>query len=261
MANFEHFQALSASVYQHTPSPAVSGPIIILCTWMAASPKLVSRYATTYRTTFPTATIILITSSVTSFIYTPKSEWAKLLGPAIDFLLSRPDSTVYGIAYSNGGLQSLIQLALAFRSKTGRALDLENSILDSAPGSPEITVAHRAMILSFNLPTLAYYPAYILLWLYLALTWVYMALSGAENPIDGVRDKINDPTLFKPGKRVYVYSKEDQMVPWVWVEANASLAERRGWEVEKELFKGSKHVAHAMIDKERYWTILKRAIL
>lgn len=178
----------------------------------------------------------------------------------MDLLLAQPDSLVYGVAYSNGGLQSLIQLALAYRTKTGQALQLKSNVLDSAPGSPEITVAHRAMMLSFNLPSLAYYPASILLWLYLALTWIYMLVSGAMNPIDAVRDRINDTTLFKPGKRVYIYSKEDQMVPWTWVEANASLAGRRGWAVEKEMFKGSKHVAHAMLDKERYWDIIKRAI-
>jgi hypothetical protein len=44
------------------------------------------------------------------------------------------------------------------------------------------------------------------------------------------------------------------------VLANARLAEKRGWAVEQEEFKGSKHVAHAVVDRDRYWSIIKRAV-
>lgn len=243
---------------------------------MAASPKLIARYAETYISTFPTSTIILITSSVGSFIYTSESEWRRQLAPAIDVLLGQDDrgdadtdittgktrGQVVGIAYSNGGAQSLIQIGLAYRSRTLTPLPLSSTILDSAPGSPEITVSHRAMLLSLPIPKtpVIRLPASLLLWLYLAITWLYMGVMGVENPIDGVRDRINDTTLFRPGKRVYVYSREDEMVPWEWVEANAGLAEKRGWSVQKERFEGSKHVAHAIVDKERYWSIIKKAV-
>jgi hypothetical protein len=239
---------------------------------MEASPKLVARYAETYISTFPSSIIILFTSSVSSFIYTSEAEWARKLAPVVELLRTEDQKEdandlkrkkVIGIAYSNGGLQSLIQLALAYRSTTHSPLYLYTTILDSAPVSPEITVSGRAMSLSLNLPRLPvymYYPASILLWIYLGLSWLYMALLGVENPIDGVRDRINDPSLFKKGGRVYIYSKEDEMVPWEWVLANARLAEKRGWAVEKEEFKGSKHVAHAVVDRDRYWSIIKRAV-
>lgn len=278
MPSFAGFQAISPSIHlRHPPGLTVDsdsglGPTIILCTWMEASPKLISRYAEIYTSTFPTSTIILITSSVSSFIYTAETEWARKLAPVVELLRTEDQKedandlkrkTVIGIAYSNGGLQSLVQLALAYRSDTDSPLYLRNTILDSAPGSPEITVSHRAMSLSLNLPRLPvymYYPASSLLWIYLGLSWLYMALLGVENPIDGVRDRINDPSLFKKGGRVYIYSKEDEMVPWEWVLANARLAEKRGWAVEQEEFKGSKHVAHAVVDRDRYWSIIKRAV-
>jgi len=262
MPVYENYEELGSLVHLYTPSETVSAdsPIIILCTWVGASPKMIGAYTKAYIQNIPTATIILITSSANSIIHWPVAKWAKEVDPVIDVIIAHRSKPIYACVYSNGGLQSLVQLAQAYKARTKSAIDLKATILDSAPGSPELTVAHRATLFSANPPTVAYYPVSVLIWLYLGGYWTIMTLRGVEDPTTDARNKINDTTLFRPGHRVYVYCKEDQMAPWEWVEANAESAEQKGWEVKKELFAGSGHVSHALTDKERYWGIVKGAV-
>lgn len=262
MSIYEGFEELASLVHLYTPpdTAPVDSPIIILCTWIGASPKLIGQYTKAYISNIPNATIILITSSINSVMNLSVAQWVKQVDGAIDVIISHRSKPIYACAYSNGGLQSLVQLAQAYKARTKSTIDLKATVLDSAPGSPEITVAHRAALLSANPPTVAYYPVSVLVWLYLGGYWTIMTLRGIDNPMADARNKINDTALFRPGQRVYIYCKEDQLVPWEWVEANAESAEKKGWEVKKELFAGSKHVAHAMTDKERYWQIVKGAV-
>jgi hypothetical protein len=262
MAIYENFKELASLVHIYTPSETVpdDAPIIILCTWVGASPKMIGAYTKAYIQNIPTATIILITSSINSVMNLPVTKWAKEVDPVIDTIIAHRSKPIYACAYSNGGLQSLVQLAQAYKVRTKSTIDLKATVLDSAPGSPEITVTHRAALLSANPPTIAYYPVSVLVWLYLGGYWTIMTLRGIDNPMADARNKINDTELFRPGQRVYIYCKEDQLVPWEWVETNAESAEKNGWEVKKELFAGSNHVAHALTDKERYWQIVKGAV-
>jgi hypothetical protein len=262
MSIYEGFEELASLVHVYTaPETApTDSPIVILCTWMGASTKMIGRYIKAYISTIPNATIILITSNFNSVMSLSVSQWAKQVDGAIDIILSHRSKPIYACAYSNGGLQSLVQLALAYKARTKSTIDLKATVLDSAPGSPELTVAHRTFLLTSNPPSVAYYPVSVLVWLYLGGYWTVMTLRGIDTPVADSRNKINDTTLFRPGQRVYIYSKEDQLVPWQWVEANAESAEKKGWEVKKELFAGSKHVAHTVADKERYWQIVKGAV-
>lgn len=271
MATYANFDRLSPNVYLHeppstdttTPAPANTGssttPIILLCTWMSAQPRLVSRYADRFITDFPHSTVVLVTANLSDMIHLSEQKWSERVSPLIDLLASRRGSPVHACIYSNGGSSTLIQIALAYRARTkGSTLPIKELIIDSAPGSPEITVSHRATLLSISPPTFAYHLAWVLVWVYLAICWTYMGVFGVENPIEVIRQQLNDPKLFEPKtERVYIYSQTDQMVPYDWVESSAAQAKQRGWSVRMEEFKGSKHVAHAVVDKERYWQTVK----
>lgn len=267
MSAYSGFNKLSANTYIHQPpntstSTSISTStspksIIILCTWMAAQPKLISRYADRLILDFPESIILLITTSVGEFINLPSETWSHRLDPLVEVLLSYPEAPLCGCVYSNGGVHALNQLAGAYQSRTGSALPVEKLVIDSAPGSPQIGVSHRAMILSLQPPLYAYHLASLLLWIYLGTYWTYMVLFGVENPIQVVRDRLNDTNLLKVGgERVYIYSKTDQLVPWDSVESSAKEAKEKGWGVGLEMFQGSKHVAHAVVNKERYWKIV-----
>jgi hypothetical protein len=224
---------------------------------MAAQPKLISRYADRLISEFPESVILLITTSVTEFLNLSESKWSDRLSPVIEVILANPELPLKGCVYSNGGVHALNNLARTYHARTGQALMIEKLVVDSAPGSPQIGVSHRAMILSLHPPSYAYHLLSTLLWIYLGLYWVYMTIFNVENPIQRVRDRLNDTRLFKAeGERVYIYSRADQLVPWKWVETSAENATGKGWRVRLEEFKGSKHVAHAVVDKERYWKIV-----
>lgn len=61
-------------------------------------------------------------------------------------------------------------------------------------------------------------------------------------------------------RRLYVYSKGDELVDWRDVEDHAVEAKGRGWSVEKERFgMESGHVGHMIVDRQRYWGAVRRA--
>src|SRR5947207_776663 len=79
-----------------------------------------------------------------------------------------------------------------------------------------------------------------------------------ENMVDWVRKELDNKKLFaEKGVKCYVYSKEDELVMWEDVEKHADGAERRNWRVKRERFKGSKHIGHMLVDKERYWEVVR----
>jgi len=88
--------------------------------------------------------------------------------------------------------------------------------------------------------------------------WIRRHVFGSENIITRVRRELNDPLLFPTqARRVYIYSKTDDMVDWETVEEHALEAEEDGVIVEKEMFDKSKHVGHLMADPLRYRKILE----
>jgi hypothetical protein len=80
---------------------------------------------------------------------------------------------------------------------------------------------------------------------------------GRKDVIEWVRGVLDEEGLFAKGVRCYVYSREDDMVVYEDVESHANRAEKKGWRVRRERFEGSKHVGHMVVDKQRYWRIVR----
>lgn len=72
------------------------------------------------------------------------------------------------------------------------------------------------------------------------------------------RQAINDKRVVGEGRRLYVYSKEDDMVDWNAVEDHGREAEERGFGVQLEMFEGSGHAAHMLKDGTRYWASVEK---
>ena len=76
-----------------------------------------------------------------------------------------------------------------------------------------------------------------------------------------LRRDLNDPSLFsKAAPRLYIYSKTDQMVDYKDVQSHAAEAKGKGWSVRTDMFEGSKHVGHLMVDGDRYWEDVKSVV-
>lgn len=69
-----------------------------------------------------------------------------------------------------------------------------------------------------------------------------------------------EPEIADPGAlRLFLYSKEDDLIYWEDLEANAAMARSKGYETVLERFEGSPHVGHMRAHPEQYWSAILRA--
>lgn len=94
---------------------------------------------------------------------------------------------------------------------------------------------------------------------------VLLSIFGSENAIVKTRRVLNDPSgalLRAEIPRRYLYSQTDTMVPWKDVVSHAAEARKNlkadgNANIECIEFERSGHVAHMMVDKERYWRVIR----
>ncbi|KAK4688209.1 hypothetical protein P7C73_g1911, partial [Tremellales sp. Uapishka_1] len=260
------FNRLSPIVQLISPSstPSTDFPLLIICTWMGASPKLIDKYTTEYLSLFPTTRILLIGSTVFDLSFRPFSSLTFILRPALDVILSLSSSErerLRFVIFSNGGTYSANSLARLYRDETNEPLTALGMVVDSAPGTGDLPSAHRAI--SVSLPTTPPFSYFFsaLLWIFLHAWRISLSLAGLSDPIIRIGDDLVDTTLWKgSGRRVFIFSENDLMVPHQAVRERAKEARERGWDVGEEEFMGSKHVAHVLVDKERYWKVVRETL-
>lgn len=267
-AKGKDFIRLSPIVRRHTPpsSPNNDFPLLIICLWMGASPKHIEKYKSEYLFLFPHTQILLIESTISTMFVNSYSTLSTLLQPALDTILSLSQeqrARLRFVIYSNGGTHSANALAKIYRKKTGQLLNVVGMVLDSAPGNADLSAGHGALSVSFpKTPPLSYL-FNGLLWIILYIWLIVVSVTGILDPITKIGNDLNDTTLWNVGggsKRVYIFSDSDLIVPRVAVQQRSQEAMGKGWEVKEEQFVGSRHVAHALIDRERYWKIVKEAL-
>jgi hypothetical protein len=232
---------------------------------MNAPPKLIQKYVTEYNTRFPNYTLVLVECSVNDMFITSTKTYETLLQPAIDIIqacLSTGSNdrgkassrgTLVGAVYSNGGSHALTSLARIYRSLTSSPLPIDGLVLDSCPGDPnDLSAGHRAI--SASLPPSIRIWLSIPLWTTLYTFYIAVQYLGFTNPIARLYDGLVDTSLFKVGgKRTYIYSYQDEIVSGKAVEDSAKRSGEKGWNTRLERFEESRHVAHAVLDRERYW--------
>lgn len=136
-------------------------------------------------------------------------------------------------------------------------------ILDSLPGNAGFITSLRAFtapIKSLPMKVLAAIPLSIIWFVLVGLA----SLIGKKDVIQILREELQRPDILPwmntRTPRVYVYSKEDLMVPSYSVEEHIAVAKsHQGYPVTAEIFHRSPHVAHAKTDPERYWAIVRNA--
>ncbi|KAH8093780.1 hypothetical protein BXZ70DRAFT_976280 [Cristinia sonorae] len=242
--------------------------VILIFGWMDAHLRSLLTYMTKYNAIYPGATQVLVLCRQSS-TWSSKQANMDSVRPAAEILKSLglfgsspPNILVH--VFSNGGgfrLISLSELVRQMPQHPEAASPSNCLILDSVPGGAGLTPLLRAFTAPIKqrlVKLLAYIPL-TLLWLFLVGTSV---LTGKPGIITDLRDGLNNPNLLPwmtlKTPRVYIYSKEDLMVPSEEVERHIAVAKtRRGLSVTAELFHDSPHVAHARADPDRYWSIVR----
>lgn len=250
------------------PSNNESGPsLIVLCTWMSANRKHISKYTNYYRQEYPAAELLVIESSIADIFYRTNKTQQSRLRLARDIVTSHIPSHGQGNpqillhVFSNGGAQCAVQLATSL-SPEHRPKAFSAMILDSCPGEATYARSVHAMSLSLPKSPIARYLGPLLIHFTLCLFYLAIFIFQFETVITRSRRCLNDPKMFWTGvPRVYVYSKADELVLWGDVESHAEDAKRRGYaDVRRVLFGDSAHCAHAMAHREEYWRAVEGVV-
>ncbi|MCJ1282567.1 hypothetical protein MMC26_001891 [Xylographa opegraphella] len=229
--------------------------IVLLLSWSGANIKHVAKYIPAYIELYPAAQIILVTSAFTDFVFGSSASKKLQLEPVIQILTANPEARGLVHLFSNGGSHKLWRLAKLYKATQGRLLPMNALVLDSAPG--KATFERSAEALAYEMPQAWYLrlPGLALLYLFLFLFWAVVTVTGWTNTIDRVWEELNDPDLITVNAtREYIYSKADRLVSWKDVEDHADEAEAKGYQVRKEMFENTGHVAHMRLERERYWS-------
>ena len=233
--------------------------LILFPSWLDALPKHTAKYLLGYQALYPSSTIIVITHKILDDILGTRSNKLLWYGPVVEYIQSlREDANVLLHSVSNGGALSIVSVAQIYKDRAGKPLPIRAQVLDSSPGKPSfwsdidaVTIGIPSLLVRLVAKVLITVGSFIAKLLYI--------LIRKQHPVIALRGKMVDTSLFEvKAPRVYIYSKEDRMVSWKAVEEHVAESRAKGFMAEGEEFKGSKHVAHMMMDPARYWGIIDR---
>lgn len=233
--------------------------LIIICSWMGASPRHVAKYVTGHQQRFPKAAVLVIESSLADVVWHSNAVQQQRLAPAVSLIQSTcaPSTTSKIILhiFSNGGAQSFCQLAAAYRAATGGALPVRTVVCDSVPGRATWRRSFTAMTLSLPKNPFLRPIGSGIVCIFVACAFVCDEAFGLENVVDKARRQLlNQHFLDSHVPRLYLYSKADELVGWQDVADHAEAARKSGVkDVHEVVFEKSSHVNHVKEDEERYW--------
>ena len=264
----QDFVSLNGSVYLFRPSSirteSQDGPdVILLMGWMDSTPRHLSKYTAHYRTIYPHAAIIVVITTIKDAVFSRTHQNVTRILPVVQYLKSiaqegrAPKILLH--SFSNGGGYSTMLILQQWKERSETPLSVQAMILDSSPGIPTLsrTVAAMAVSLPKN-PILRFLGVMTLRVLYLFFILAY-ELSRRVDWVRRMRAFLNDPAyLDTTGRRLYIFSQEDPMVDWRDVVSHAEDAKSKGYESEMEIFKGSGHCSHMLLDGQKYWGLVKQ---
>nr|ANM86494.1 hypothetical protein [Cladonia uncialis subsp. uncialis]AUW31395.1 hypothetical protein [Cladonia uncialis subsp. uncialis] len=261
---------LSTSSAASIPPPLeLSSPkLVVLMTWMSAQPSHINKYILGYHSLYPTTRILIVRSSPPDIFHRSRNAQRRRVAPAVSTIVASFPHTLPATVqenpefilhiFSNGGSHQVRNLRLAYRETTSAPFPPHVTIFDSCPG--RATFKRSVLALSSALPSSPSlrFPLLGLIYTIVSIYWLIFIPFHIPDPIERVRQALNDPELMEGEKRrCYMYSKVDPMVGWSDVEDHARMAaEECGFEVRKEQFVGSGHCAHVRGAERRYWEVV-----
>jgi hypothetical protein len=273
MNPLEGFTPLTDQIYVQTPPSSPVDPshptTIVIYGWGDALPKHVLKYITGYRSLFPTSRIVLVFSPILRALLQSLDARTANMQPVVDVLFGT--LTEKGIALdgntlmhcmSNTGGINLAATMNAYKMQHKEPLPYKLMVLDSTPGStdfwPNIGRWSRAMALGAAGVPLPFWMMKSIAFAFLStlqvVGWAIGRVSAAEYSVQAV----NQPELSSlEAKRLYLYSKEDDIIHWQDIETHAAVARQWGYDVDMELFDGTPHVGHMREWPEQYWGKIK----
>jgi len=278
------FKKVSNQVYIQDGEPSGQDPshptTVIIYGWGDARPRHVAKYVEGYRQLFPHARIVLIFSPILKALYQTLEARSRTMVPVIEAIypeaLGSPDAAeeekkktdervLLHVMSNTGGMNCAATMNAYSKHTGGRRFHHDMLVCDSTPGSthflPNVGPWSRAMALGaarwFPWPFVV---TQALAAMFLGCLHGFGWLIGATSAAEFSTGAVNDPRLSETSaKRLYLYSKEDDIIHWEDIERHAADARQKGWSVSAEVFEGTPHVGHMRLHPEQYWGAIAAA--
>jgi hypothetical protein len=272
---FSDSKALSDQVFirdlgeNDTLRPSHHPHTIIIYGWGNGTARNVAKFADGYIALFPQSRQIIILTPIAKAMFANSHQRTVAMLPVVDALgaLDGPgDSSILVQAMSNTGGVNYSATLYAFRERYGRPLPHQLLVFDSTPGSftlswPTLQRWSRAMSIgtanSFPWPVGL---TQCLCGLFLLMNVFAGWLLGRE-AAGAFAMRITDDASYqmKQVKRLYLYSKEDDLIAYEDIEQCAAESRQKGYVLRTEIFEGSGHVGHMRMHSQKYWSAVSRA--
>ena len=180
-----------------------------------------------------------------------------VLKPVLDVLADYKGARILTHLFSNGGSYKLVALAKAYLGAFGAMLPINALVLDSAPGTATFGLVAGAISTALPKAWYLYYSGLVLVYIYTLGIVAYFTLTRRLALVTRMFHAMNETQLITTkAPRLYIFSKEDSMMNADEIVVHGREAQRRGYEVDLAEFSGSGHVAHMMLDSDRYWKLI-----
>ncbi|KUJ21193.1 uncharacterized protein LY89DRAFT_665638 [Mollisia scopiformis] len=258
----EHFSRLNQAIWFHQPNTVSSTEpaLILLVGWMDATPRHMAKYAAGYEKLYPSARILIITTTQIDAAFRTHTANLNRIKPALNVLYTLPPSAKLLVHFfSNGGGFTTTMIAKAYKERMGRTLPVTAMILDSSPGRATYEATVRAFSVALPNNIILRTIGNLILRIFFVLYKLGYLLQGKMDLVDQARMDLNDKSIFDTdAPRMYIYSVADNMVAWQAVEEHGDEAQSLGYTIDREKFLESGHAAHLLVDADRYWATVKR---
>jgi hypothetical protein len=277
---FPGFTPLSDRIYLRdatsttNPPPPSHPTTIIIFGWGDGMPKHVSKYSDGFADLYPSTRIIVAISKTLQASNQPLPERVSAMMPIIDTVFptptgdggNSPKERVLLHAMSNTGGIFMAAAMVAYQERHGKDKTLPHTLLvcDSTPGglvfSAQVGRWSRAMAVGtakmFPWPVIV---TQALWWMFLWGNYLVERMRGSEpSGVWANRIMNEEGVTSRDSWRLYLYSKEDEIIGYEDLEENVAGVKRLGYRgVETELFEGSPHVGHMRLHPEQYWNRIK----
>ncbi|OAL44997.1 DUF829-domain-containing protein [Pyrenochaeta sp. DS3sAY3a] len=248
-----------------TPTSSNHPDVVLIYGWGDGHPKHVAKYADGFQALYPTSRQLIILSPMSKALFSNLADRTLHMAPVINELFPSGPSpsdarTILVHTMSNTGAINYAATINHYQGVYAAPFPHHLVVMDSTPGSVILNLENlkrwsRAM--AMGIAKFLPWPFVVTQVLFATFIWansVVERVLGRESAGGWSRKAVLDPQFEALGARkLYLYSREDDLINYEDIEAHTAEARMLGWEADFEVFEGSGHVQHMRVHGEQYW--------
>ncbi|KAJ3548624.1 hypothetical protein NM208_g918 [Fusarium decemcellulare] len=253
------------------PKPPSHPRVIVIYGWGDSLPKHILKYAEGFQKLYPHAKQLVVLAPIFQAFLDDISRRSKQMEPIIHEIFpegsedAADGSVLFQVMSNTGGVNYAATLN-AYRELYGRPMPHVLTVYDSTPGSPVFDWTNlKIWSYAMALGTAAWFPwpfivTRVLWGMFLCTTHSIDFIMGRETaPKFSKRVFYDKEYETKQASRIFLYSKEDILIPWYQLEQNIADTRAAGYQCDGIMFEGSGHVGHMRMHPEQYWKAIENA--